>query len=325
MAHMIMEKDSMFSVNEVPWHRLGVVLPEAPTVEKAIIAAKLNWEVGTKSLYTQQGEVVPALATYRKDDNTVLGVVGSNYKPLQNQEAFNFFQPFLDTKEASLETAGSLRNGQRVWVLAKINRQDSVIVPQADDRVAKYLLLSNSHDGSLAVRVGFSPVRVVCNNTLTAAHNDTDSALIRIKHMGDVVGNLEKVREIMNLADAKFEATAEQYRFLASKQINQKDLEKFVKLVFATKKQQQEAGSIEELTSGNRVLGDIVQLFESGRGNDLPGVKGSYWAAYNATTEYTQYFRGSDESKRLDSLWFGTGAALNKKALEVATEMATAA
>lgn len=318
MSHELRAKDSMFSVNEVPWHKLGVVLPNAPTVAEAIVAAKLNWEVDTKPLFTAQGEQVEALATFRKDDNSILGVVGPSYKPLQNVEAFNFFQPFLDTKEAALETAGSLKNGRRVWVLAKINRQDSVIVPKADDRISKYVLLSNSHDGTLAVRVGFTPIRVVCNNTLTLAHDSETSQLIRIKHTGNVAKNLEEVREIMNLANNAFEATAAQYQFLASREISQKDLEKFVKIVFATNKQQKEAASPEELNAGKRVMGDITKLFESGRGNDLPGVKGTYWAAYNAITEYVQYNRGSDEAGRLDQTWFGAGMTINKKALKTA-------
>lgn len=325
MSHEIRAKDNMFSVKEVPWHHLGVVLPSAPTVEEAILAAKLNWEVGTKPLFTAEKQAVPAMATFRKDDGAILGVVGNGYKPLQNAEAFKFFQPFLDTNSASFETAGSLKNGQRVWVLAKINRTDSVIVEKADDRVSKYILLSNSHDGTLAVRVGFTPIRVVCNNTLTMAHDDITGTtqLIRIKHSGNVAANLEKVREIMDAANSRFEATAEQYRFLASKEINQKDLEKFVKLIFATKKQKDQAPSMEELTAGSRVMGDIQRLFETGMGNDLPGVKGTYWAAYNAITEFVQYERGNDAGKRLDSLWFGTGATINKKALDTALIMAS--
>lgn len=326
MAHEIRENDNMFSVNEVPWHRLGIILPTAPKIDEGIAAAGLGWEVGTKKLITTDNMPVDALATYRKDNNEILGVVGKNYKVLQNKEAFQFFQPFLDANEATLETAGSLMNGRRVWVLAKINRPDSVIVAKSDDRVSKFILLSNSHDGTLAIRVGYTPIRVVCNNTLTAAHAGRGSALLRIKHMGDVVQTLNDVRDVMNLADQTFEATAEKYRILAGKEINGKDLEKYVKIVFATPKQEEDAIlSGEELTSGARVMGRITELFEHGRGNDLPGVKGTMWAAYNAVTEYLQYERGNNEATRLDSLWFGAGATMNKKALQTAVEIATAA
>jgi len=320
MAH---EVENMFSVSEVPWHKLGRILPAAPTVEEGIVAAGLDWTVGTKALQTADTqETVPALATYRQTDGKILGVVGPSYQVLQNREAFNFFQPFLDAKLATLETAGSLRDGQRVWVLAKINKEDSVIVKQSDDTIKKYILLSNSHDGTLAVRVGYTPVRVVCNNTMQMAFTSKESQLIRIRHVGDINANLEKIREIMDVANAQFEATADQFRRLASKQINQEDLKKYIKVVFATKKQMDNVISIEDLTSGARVTESITHLFEKGRGNDLPGVKGTWWAAYNAISEHLQYFRGNDEATRLDSLWFGTGAALNKKALETAIKMA---
>ena len=135
-----------------------------------------------------------------------------------------WFQPFLDAKEAALHTAGSLRNGSRIWVLAKLNR-DPLVIAQGDE-VEKFILLSHGHDGSLAVRVGFTPVRVVCQNTLAMAHGSDASKLIRVKHTKDVHENLANIREVMDLANAEFEATAEQYRLLARKSINQADLRK---------------------------------------------------------------------------------------------------
>lgn len=316
MSHAV---ETMMYTGDVPWHKLGVALPAAPTVEEGILAAGLDWEVGTKPLFTSENEKVTHQATYRKTDGKILGVVGPTYKLLQNKEAFNFFNPFLESGAASLETAGSLHEGGRVWVLAKINKEDSVIVPKADDRVAKYILLCNSHDGSLAIRVGYTPRRVVCQNTLTMALHNKASKLISIRHTGDVVGNLDKVSEVMDAANAEFEATAEQFRKMANTEINRTDLEKYVRIVFATKKQEEESALTgEELTSGSRVMEEITQLFEHGRGNDLPGVKGTLWGAYNSITEYVQYFRGNDTATRLDNLWFGTGAALNKKALDTA-------
>ena len=118
----------------------------------------------------------------------MLGVVGPRYTILQNQDAFKWFQPFLEAKEAALHTAGSLRGGSRIWVLAKLNREPLVIAQ--GDEVEKYLLLSHSHDGSLAVRVGFTPIRVVCQNTLSMAHNADASKLIRFKHTKDIHENL---------------------------------------------------------------------------------------------------------------------------------------
>lgn len=313
MAHEI---ENMLYVGEIPWHRLGVPFQEPPTIKEAILAAGLNWEVGTKELFTEDGQKVPSKATYRTTDNKILGVVGPNYQPLQNSEAFEFFEPFLASKEASIETAGSLREGKRVWVMAKINKDPSVIVPKVDDKVDKYVLLSNSHDGTMAVRVGFTPIRVVCANTMAFAIGHAGSQLMRIRHSGNVVDNLEKIREAMSLANQQFEANAELFRELSKRNINTEDLEKYVKSVFAVKADDEDEGA------GKRVMGDIVRLFEGGRGNDLEGVRGTYWAAYNAVSEYLQYERGNDGQVRLDSLWFGQSARLNKKALDIALKQA---
>jgi phage/plasmid-like protein (TIGR03299 family) len=192
--------------------------------------------------------------------------------------------------------------------------------------VEKYVLLSNSHDGTLAVRVGFTPIRVVCANTLAMAHDSNASKLIRVKHSGNVVSNLEKIRETMNLADQEFETTAEQYRLLASREINTSDLEKYIKIVFATKKQMSDAeGNVEELNSGDRIKGKIINLFENGRGQNLPETRRTFWSAYQAVSEYVQYERGEDSQARLDNTWFGQGMQINKKALETAVTMVTLA
>jgi len=322
MAHELTRKDTMFAVGEAPWHRLGTVLEEPPTIDEAIRVAGLNWTVGMKPLFTQDGIKAPALATFREDTGDILGIVGESYKPLQNAKAFEFFQPFLENKLASLETAGSLKGNRLVWVLAKINKDPSVI--SGSDVVDKYVLLSNSHDGTLAVRVGFTPIRVVCNNTLTLAINSKASRLIRVKHTQSVNENLDKIQDIINVADAEFEATAEQFRLLTKKDINQDDIKKFVKLVFATKDQMDRIMKGEDIDAGRRVRDDITRLFETGRGSDLPGAKGTLWGLYNATTEYIQYERGTDAATRLNETWFGTGAELNRKALQTAVVLAAA-
>lgn len=317
MAHEI---EKMMYVNDVPWHRLGTRFETAPTLEEAIVAAGLNWEVSTESVFSGANEKLNALLTRRSSDNSILGVVGPNYVPLQNSEAFQFFAPFVDQKEASVEAAGSLKMGKRVWVLAKINKDPMVI--KGNDIAEKYVLLSNSHDGSLAVRVGFTPIRVICANTLAMAHDSKASKLIRVKHTKNVSENLENIREIMNLANSEFEANAEQYRLLANKSINQKDLEKYVKIVFNTTNRIVEANGDLESINNKKIMEQVAPLFEKGRGNDLPEIKGTLWAAYNAVSEFVQYNRGEDAGSRLDSLWFGQGAQINKKAMQTALIMA---
>jgi len=319
MAHEI---EQMLYVGETPWHGLGVKLEKAPTTREAIVAAGLDWKVGQKPLFTAEGERVRAFANYRESDGRILGVVGPGSTPLQNDEAFKFFDPFVQSGEAAIETAGSLRDGERIWALAKIARDPSIIVP--GDEVEKYLLLSNSHDGKVAVRVGFTPIRVVCANTLAAAHADGSSSLLRIFHHKRVAEAVEKASEIINIADQTFEATAKQYRFLAARGVSSKDLETYVRRVFTARPKFDEHGEL-ELGQAKLILPKVVEMFENGRGNTMRGVRGTYWAAYNAVTEYLAYGRGKDAGIRLDNLWFGSSANTNAKALDIAVEMAAAA
>ncbi|MGA1718785.1 MAG: DUF932 domain-containing protein, partial [Aquiluna sp.] len=185
--------EKMMFVGATPWHGEGTQLDENPSISEAITAAGLDWRVGTKDLFTAEGERVNAKATYRESDNRVLGVVGPRYTPLQNQDAFDWFQPFLDAGECQLHTAGSLSEGEKVWVLAQLNRENSEIVK--GDEVSKFILLSNSHDGTTSIRVGYTPIRVVCVNTLAAAHGSKQSSLIRIRHTRSSKTNLENVRD----------------------------------------------------------------------------------------------------------------------------------
>lgn len=310
----------MFYRGNAPWHKLGRFIdPEKHlTSEEAIVAAGLDWEVETQPLFLEDNSPVPNnRAIVRQDNGKVLGVVGKNYKPLQNKKAFEFFDPFVESNGASFETAGSLKDGKKIWALAKINQDPMEILK--NDIIDRYVLLSNSHDGTSSIRVGFTPIRVVCQNTLSMAIENSNSQLIRLKHTANVEENLERVGEIMNLANQQFEATAEQYKFLANKTVNIKDLERLVKLVFVGDNYLEE----EKLgvKRGNRIFANVLELFETGRGTDLSGVKGTAWGAYNAVNEYLQYERGNDDENRLDKMWFGDSATLNKRALDIITKM----
>jgi len=314
------EIESLFSVKDVPWHGLGTILEDPPTVEDAIRLAGLDWKVECRPVYAKlDGQEIETdhVATIRDSDKSVLGVVGKNYKPLQNADAFKFFQPFLDSKEAVLDTAGSLRDGKRVWVLARLARDPVEVVP--GDAIRKYVLLSNGHDGSLAVRVGFSGIRVVCANTMAMAHDDAGSKLLSIRHTKHVNDALDKVREAMVMADQSFEATIDQLKAMARKGVEVADLKALVTEVFRPKATLKNAD--EEAADCERLMGKIIPLFEHGRGNDMPGVAGTAYGAYNAVVEFLQYYRGKDDGGRLDSLWFGDSARLNQRAFQAAIRM----
>ena len=309
--------ESMFYTGATPWHGLGEKLESAPTISEAIEASGLDWEVGTKDLVTKDFQEVPAKATYRKSDNAILGVVGPRYVPLQNREAFDWFQPFIDNGECSLHTGGSLSDGQKVWVLAQLNRDHSEIVP--GDEVQKFILLSNSHDGTTSIRVGYTPIRVVCVNTLAAAHQKGVSQMLRIRHTDSSKVNLDNVRDIMDNINMQFEATAEQFRFLASKNFNQHDVRKYVKVLLGCDKTHDD-----DLKTRTRNTIRKVMTTIEGPKQDMPGVRGTWWAAYNGFNEYLNYEKGRSNNNRMESLWFGQAGASNMQALNLATEMASA-
>ncbi|MBY0459260.1 MAG: DUF932 domain-containing protein [Gemmataceae bacterium] len=311
------EVETMAYFGKTPWHGLGTVLGAADCYDwpAACEKAGLAWDVELAPLVAADTHApVEHRAVRRTSDRKVLGVVGPRYSPLQNRDAFRWFEPFLAAREARLETAGSLRGGARVWVLAKLAR-DPLVIAKGDE-VEKYILLSHGHDGSLAVRCGFCPIRVVCANTLALAHGSDASKLIRVRHRGDVTESLAAIREVMNLADAEFTATAEQYRLLAHKPVSHTDLRRYVKRVL--KVDEDEVPSAR--TAG--VIERVIELAETGRGNTLPSVRGTWWTAYQGLSEYVGYVRGRSQATRLDSLWFGEGACLNKLAFQVALDMA---
>ena len=311
MAHEI---ESMFYVGDAPWHGLGVSVPEKTRlkIHEAIVAAGLDWKVEKRRLYAEdcsQSRVglLDHYATVRDKDNAVLGVVGKDYEPLQNVEAFEWFQPFLDQGLAYIETAGSLKGGTRVWVLAKI--EESTLGVVKDDPVCNYILLSNSHDGRMAVRLGFTPIRVVCNNTLCAAHKSKASKLLKVRHNRYVVEHLEEIRDIMNLAQAEFVSAVSDYKGLAKKEISTAKLNEYVIEVFGIK-----------MPERSEVIPKVVHLFENGRGAAAAG--STYWGAYNAVNGYLNYFRCQSQDNRMDSLWFGEGDRVNARALQTALKMA---
>lgn len=317
MSH---EVEQMFSVKETPWHKLGRIVASAPDAAAAIKLAGLDWRVKMMPLQTIEGGLpVNRRAIVRETDNRIYGTVGMKYKPLQNQEAFDWFNPFLESKECSLETAGSLKQGEKIWILAKLNRDPMKIVK--DDYVNKFLLLSNGHNGIMTASAGLTPIRVVCANTLRAAMTDsTSNKILRVSHFGNLHKNLEKVRDIINVANGEFEATAEQYRYLAGLKVTGKNVEQYVKVVFFSNKEQTERlkSRMTEMTN------TITDLFENGMGNKALGVRGTAWALYNGVTQYLSHEAGKSQDGRLDSLWFGQGSRTNQKAFEMAMALAKA-
>jgi len=319
MAH---EVESMFYVGAVPWHQLGYRFLEPPSIEEALRESGCDWTTTLMelSITDERMNALPVIlgtghhAVVRDTDHSVLGVVGPGYHPVPNREAFQWFQPFLDAGQATLECAGSLKGGRIVWILARLCRDDLTI--RDGDNVRPYLLLSNSHDGSMSLRVGFTPVRVVCMNTLSMSHRDGGSQLLRIKHTSGIHDALVLAQQLADTAYAEFRATAEDYRRLAQLPIALHDVEKYVKRVFGYDVE------AEIPTRSQNIVDDVCERFTRPRG----GLRtGTWWDGYNAVTDYLTHAAGRTPDSRLQSQWFGNNAQRNSHALETALVMSGSA
>jgi phage/plasmid-like protein (TIGR03299 family) len=316
--------ETMTHANATPWHGLGTQLPEdgLRNWRVAAQAAGLDWTVEPRPLYLADpaspftlGDPVDHVANIRTSDNSVLGVVSRKFRVLQNSEAFAWFDPLLASGEVTIESAGALFNGKRIWALGRIAGAEALV--RENDSVRRYVLLSHGHDGSLCVRLGLTDVRVVCHNTLSLAHGSEGSELIRLRHTKNLIDNMDAVRKALDVTRNGFFATLEQYRRLADKAINQADIRRYVHLVFEPKLDLQGEVTSERVAVH---VQNVIDLALRGRGNNGSSV----WDAYNAVTEFTSWERGRTQDGRINSLWFGESAKLNQKALSVALELATA-
>lgn len=313
---MVAAVESMTYFGEMPWHGLGNALTGNETPQEVKEKAGLDWSVNVEPLYRKIGdqfvEYSLGRASVRSSDESDLGCVGPRWTPYQNEDMFECFRPMVENGLMKWHTAGSLYNGQRVWCLCQLDLDPSEI--RKGDEVRKFAMISNGHDGKLAVRIGFTPIRIVCANTLSLAHKSKASSLIRVRHSRLVVQNVEKLRDIMNIANQEFEATADQFRMLASRDINQADLEKYVKLVFGLNLNE------EISTRQKNINSRVMELFETGRGQDVAGR--TWWGAYNAVTEYVNWEQGRTNENRMNAVWFGQSEAMLKDALTIAMTLA---
>lgn len=220
--------ETMYSAGRVtPWHGLGKVIDEAPTSAKAIELAGLDWEVEKKPLYLEGGIAVPDyFANVRSTDGAQLGVVGSRYQIVQNKEAFAFTDALIEEGDVRYETAGSLNGGKTVWMLAKMPQQKIL-----DDAFDPYICFTNSHDGTGAVKVLMTPIRVVCNNTLNLAIRKAKRTWSS-KHTGSITAKLEEAKETLGLASQYMDSLNEDMERLAYDKVTEEEVNHFLNELF---------------------------------------------------------------------------------------------
>ena len=207
--------ESLFYVRETPWHGQGLRVEDAPSSEEAIRLAGLDWLVDQQPIYLADGiQIKDNYANVRSSDGKALGIVGSKYKIVQNTEAFAFTDELLG-EGVKYETAGSLKEGKVIWLLAKMPEAFEVL----GDKVEPYLVFTNTHDGSGAVRVCMTPVRVVCNNTLNMALRGA-KRVWSARHTGSIASKLDDARETLQFANNYIKATQETFEELYKVKLN---------------------------------------------------------------------------------------------------------
>lgn len=325
---MIDGRAAIAFVDAPPWHGLGYKFVTPPkTAEEVIERANLDWEVVKKPVYAFDGEhfcVIPGhQATIRanswgKKDCRPFGLVGDNYQILQNHEAFRFFDPVVESGCVTYETAGALGDGEQIWVLAKVKED---IYVKGKDQIKRYLLLSNGHDGRTALQVRFTPVRVVCWNTLSAALAKGKD-LIKSHHGRGMHSRLENKQEDLKSILAHYDTLADHFERFVNKTMIENMLPTYLKSVFPDPKRKpnQKDRTYEEAVAQNNQLREkSSQLFAEGRGNTETPIRGTLWAAYNGVTELVDhYFAYQDRWQRLESVCLGDGHRIKQRAFDVA-------
>ena len=319
MAHMIEmvnDKAQMAYTGEVPWHGLGTKVPNDLTPIQMLDAAGLNWTVEKVPAFAKvagKNVAVGHSALVRSMDNKILDVVSDDWNPVQNEEAFDFFNEFVAAGDMEMHTAGSLRDGQIIWGLAKVKESFELF---KGDRIDSYLLFSNFHKYGHSTDVRFTPIRVVCNNTLTLSLNSKVERMAKISHRK--VFEPTAVKEMLGIATDKLAKYKEMASFLGSKRYNDENIVEYFTRIFPvsgsndTKKK--------EISKNAALALDVL--------DNQPGTEfapGTWWQAFNAVTYLTDHLAGRNADNRLTSAWYGYHKGIKTKALETAVEMAEAA
>lgn len=313
---MVANVENLFYVGTVPWRGPGKKVSADITCAEAIKEAGLDWTVSVRPgyFYPNSGLNVgmvpnPGCGNFivRDSDETALGMCGANYRPSQNVDKFAWFDPLIKSGAATLETAGSLQNGRRVWILAKLAGDSTLI---GSDIANRYLLLSDSFDGKSSMSSRLTGIIVVCSNTLAVAERG-GKMVQRAVHSGNMQRKLEDMKVALGYYEATWKSSTEVYRRLAETPITAEQLRIYTQTVFP---------STAEKEPYSRNAKKTILAFASG---DMGMAKrdATFWKAYQSVTQVLTHEKGR-EANRVNENWFGASAKTNTFALELATDMA---
>lgn len=311
MAHLV---ETMAYANAVPWHGLGNNVQEDSTIEEWQQQAGLDWSVSKRPVLFRGDDGGPRgfkdkFVLARDIDNSPFSVVSDRYKPVQPKEILEFFRELISVHGMTIETAGSLKNGKRIWALAKTGDAHKVL---GTDLVNSYLLIATSYDLTFSTLAQFTTVRVVCNNTLQQSLNDYISR-VSIPHFKDF--NASQVHESLGLGKAQWGAFSQALDAIAKIKLSVGDAGRIMADVL-------KIPDDADIPSANRHhLMPIMRLFNGAAiGSDVVGQTG--WGLVNAVTEYVDHRkRARSQSNRLDNAWFGDAANLKDAAFGKVLEL----
>lgn len=322
MAHMLEFVDGkaqMAYTGDLPWHGLGTKVSNDLTPDQMLKAAGLDWTVDPVELFAEVGDKRLATghrALVRSTDQRVIDVITDDWNPVQNSEAFEFFNDFVAHGDMSMETAGSLKDGKIVWALAKV--KESFDLFGGKDRVDAYLHFTNPHQYGQSIDVRFTPIRVVCNNTLTLSLNTKSKNMVKVSHRREFDG--DQVKEALGVAKQKLAKYKEMAEFLSQKRYNNENVVDYFKRIFPVLTTKTDS---KKLLSNSAERGLDIVKFDSQPGAEYG--KGTFWELFNTVTYMTDHEIGRSVDARLTSAWYGANKNLKTKALELAVEMADAA
>jgi len=335
-------KYSFFSVKEKAWHNLGQIVQDQPTSEEAIKFAGLDYEVEKSPLFTKGAGIIEStngieitdselevpnyFANIRTDNNTVLGVVGKDYQIVQNREAFSFFDAIVGGNNGILyETAGALGNGERIFITAKL--PDYIRVGNGDDITEKYIFLTTSHDGSGSITAAFTPVRIVCQNTLNASLRNM-SNVVRIRHTAGAKQRLEDAHKVMGLANKLSTELESTFNHWAKITVGDNEMKKLIQLALCPNKEtlnHLQKGSFDDLsTVFKNTVDDAFAYAMISESQQTETTKGTLFGAYNAVTGYFQNVRNykNNEAKLQSIVLGGTAQMKSQKAFDLCEKFA---
>lgn len=317
MSHEI---ETMAYAGETPWHGLGVSVADDLTPMQMMQKAGVDWRVESVPTTAFFGsDIIPtgSNALIRESDHKVLApFIGADWEPVQNSEAFNFFNEYCAAGDMEMHTAGSLKDGQIVWVLAKIKESFDAL---PGDQVDNFFLFTNPHQYGKSLNVRMTPIRVVCNNTLQMSLSSKSVNEVSLNHRRKF--DAELVKQQLGIAHEKFDQYKEFAQFLANKKAKSADVLQFMNRSFPhSNTGGKEVKDYSDLSPTAKRAFDVIET--------QPGAEfamGTWWNALNAVTFVADHELGRSDDARLTSAWYGHNAKRKLVAVNAAIEMAEAA